>query len=264
MPVPYTSKLEKACHRSGWSLVQPLLSSSYTGFGHGSLRRDTSELDELFAYLRQHRNAEKFCIVGHSTGCQNAVHYLKHASDGDSASKVVAVALQSPVSDREHAMMDGSYVANLDIARKLKSEGREDECMPRSAFWAPITASRYLDLHERGGADDFFSSDFSDDELADRLKHVSEGAAGRRRRVVVAFSGSDEYVPSSVDSRQLTNRLVRALNAGREGGDEGGRNAVAEPLYLPAANHNLSNDEQSLDEFVGAVEKLLSKSVDCS
>jgi hypothetical protein len=44
LPTPYTPKLEKACHNLGWSLVQPILSSSYFGFGNGDLDRDTKEI----------------------------------------------------------------------------------------------------------------------------------------------------------------------------------------------------------------------------
>jgi Protein of unknown function (DUF1749) len=44
LPTPYTQSLEKACHALGWSLVQPIISSSYLGFGNGDLQRDTSEL----------------------------------------------------------------------------------------------------------------------------------------------------------------------------------------------------------------------------
>ena len=47
LPVPYTSLLEDICHEHQWSLVQPILSSSYLGFGNGSLDRDVQELEEL-------------------------------------------------------------------------------------------------------------------------------------------------------------------------------------------------------------------------
>jgi triacylglycerol esterase/lipase EstA (alpha/beta hydrolase family) len=62
----------------GWSLVQPILSSSYLGFGHGSLSRDTDEIVRLMEYLVCHHSAERFALVGHSTGCQNSIHLLKH------------------------------------------------------------------------------------------------------------------------------------------------------------------------------------------
>ena len=51
LPVPYTKQLETACHERGWSLVQPIISSSYLGFGHGSLERDTKEIRYVPTYI---------------------------------------------------------------------------------------------------------------------------------------------------------------------------------------------------------------------
>ena len=78
IPTPYTKPLEKVCHSLGWSLVQPVLSSSYLGFGNSSLKQDAIEIGKLMRYLNHHRNGEKFAIIGHSTGCQDAVYYMKH------------------------------------------------------------------------------------------------------------------------------------------------------------------------------------------
>ena len=78
IPTPYTKLLEERCHSMGWSLVQPILSSSYLGFGHGSLSRDTDEIVRLMEYLVCHHSAERFALVGHSTGCQNSIHLLKY------------------------------------------------------------------------------------------------------------------------------------------------------------------------------------------
>jgi hypothetical protein len=78
IPTPYTKLLETKCHSLGWSLVQPILSSSYLGFGHGSLLRDTEELNLLMEYLACHHSASRFAFVGHSTGCQNSMHLLKY------------------------------------------------------------------------------------------------------------------------------------------------------------------------------------------
>ena len=78
IPTPYAKLLEERCHSMGWSLVQPILSSSYLGFGHGSLSRDTDEIVRLMEYLVCHHSAERFALVGHSTGCQNSIHLLKH------------------------------------------------------------------------------------------------------------------------------------------------------------------------------------------
>lgn len=87
IPVPYTSDLEQECHSLGWSLVQPILSSSYLGFGNGSLERDTEEIGALLNYLVCYHDADNFAFVGHSTGCQNSVHFLKYG-DTDMIEKV--------------------------------------------------------------------------------------------------------------------------------------------------------------------------------
>ena len=125
LPVPYTERLLS----SNYSLVQPIISSSYTGFGHGSLQRDSEELHELVVYLRAHRQAETIAMVGHSTGCQNIVHYLRDHS-------INLAVLQAPVSDREHAATEDGYEEHLKMARSLQAEGKAQEMVPRSAFWA--------------------------------------------------------------------------------------------------------------------------------
>jgi len=38
------------------------------------------------------------------------------------------------------------YETNIAHAKKLEDMGQEEEMMPRSAFWAPITASRFSAL----------------------------------------------------------------------------------------------------------------------
>jgi pimeloyl-ACP methyl ester carboxylesterase len=244
MPTPYTAPLSKACERKGWSLVQPVLSSSYTGFGHGSLERDSQELDELLQYLTTHRSCETVGLVGHSTGCQQTVHYLQHGL-AQNKEKVKVAVLQAPVSDREHAMTEPNYTKHVDLAKGMVAESKGQEMMPRQAFWAPITAQRLLDLHEIGGSDDFFSSDFTDTQLSDRLSHMGANCPS----VMVVWSGSDEYVPTTVDGAALMNRLVAAMNS------SGGQSAKG--LYLAAGNHNLSKGPDDTDTFVEQVCKLL-------
>jgi pimeloyl-ACP methyl ester carboxylesterase len=248
-PVPYTAQLESAIGAIGWSLVQPILSSSYTGFGHGSLDRDVAELDELIDHLVDVRGATRLAMVGHSTGAQDIVHFIRH---GRQADKVVAAALQAPVSDREAATIchdadmdeqdhQHQLNENLAVATRMRDDGRLDELMPRAAFWAPITASRYLDLTVRGGRDDYFSSDYTDAELHERLSHL------QTTRCLFACSGADEYIPKTVDIPLLMERLCRAA---------AGAMAESSPqpgLYLPTGNHNLSSrDGADALSFVAA------------
>jgi pimeloyl-ACP methyl ester carboxylesterase len=253
-PVPYTADLESAIGAIGWSLVQPILSSSYTGFGHGSLDRDVTELDELIDHLVDVRGATRVAMVGHSTGAQDIVHFIRH---GRQADKVVAAALQAPVSDREAATIchdadmdeqdhQHQLNENLAVATRMRDDKRLDELMPRAAFWAPITASRYLDLTVRGGRDDYFSSDYTDTELYERLAHL------QTTRCLFACSGADEYNPKTVDIPLLMERLCRAA---------AGTMAESSPqpgLYLPTGNHNLSSrDGADALSFVAAFVDLL-------
>jgi hypothetical protein len=244
MPTPYATPLTNACELLGWSVVQPVLSSSYTGFGHGSLERDSEELDELVQYLVQHRSCETVCLVGHSTGCQQTVHYLKHGLTANREKVKVAV-MQAPVSDREHAMTEPNYTKYVTLAKAMIAEGKGQEMMPREAFWAPITAQRLLDLHLVGGSDDFFSSDFSDAELTNRLGHMGVHCPAS----LVAWSGSDEFVPATVNGEALMNRLVSAMNS------NGGQ--PAKGLFMPTGNHNLSLGPGDTDTFVAEICKLL-------
>ena len=259
LPVPYTHPLESVLAEKDWSLVQPVLSSSYTGFGHGSLDRDVLELDELLGYLIGQHDSQQIAMVGHSTGTQDIVHYMKHGR-ADLVEKVTCIALQAPVSDREASTVCHdpttspaehlkSLQRNVEIALDMRNGGRGNEMMPRSAFWAPITAERFLDLHERRGRDDYFSSDFSDAELAERLRHI--GSSSSLKSCLVAVSGSDEYVPSTVDSRKLLDRLCAAI-------DDHSETKKAIPLYIPTGNHNLSSrDGRDSLEFLQELQRCL-------
>lgn len=257
MPVPYVGPLESVLVAKDWSLVQPILSSSYTGFGHGSLDRDVQELDQLIDYLVAHRECDTVAMVGHSTGTQDIVHYIKHGRE-DLVKKVSVVALQAPVSDREASTVcppDANKVDHLEglqtnvaTAKAMRASGNGDEMMPRSVFWAPITANRFLDLNEFGGRDDYFSSDFSDQELRERLSHL--GSAESLRTCLVVISGADEYVPSKVDSKTLLHRFCQAID------HEGSAKAI--PLYITTGNHNLSSrDGADSQLFLAELQKHL-------
>jgi pimeloyl-ACP methyl ester carboxylesterase len=281
-PVPYTTALASMCfewneEKGGTpftaSLVQPILSSSYTGFGHGDLDRDVEELDELMDCLIEHRQAESILLLGHSTGCQQIVHFLKQARH---RTRIAAAVLQAPVSDREAATIDPSVSGSsravstvehhaasphlnqlhqfIETATQMKAQGRGSEMMARAAFWAPISANRYYDLMATNGKDDYFSSDFSDEELQDRLSHIAR-LGSTLQRVLVAYSGADEYVPRHIDTPALTQRLCDAMNFLRS---EGRSVDIAQPCHIPNGNHNLSsNDGADADIFVAHVKQLL-------
>ena len=149
-------------------------------------------------------------------------------------------------------MTEPGYKENIQTAKELVAQGKGEEMMPGSAFWAPITANRFLDLQDIGGSDDFFSSDFTDEQMVERLGHVGTNAS---LKVLVACSGSDEYVPKHVSSKALVRRMVDAMN--HKCKDE--TTMVAEELYLESGNHNLSEGDGDGMEFVKRVAELLKR-----
>ncbi|KAK9137185.1 hypothetical protein Sjap_007779 [Stephania japonica] len=263
----YLEPLATALEDEKWSLVQPLLSSSYIGYGTSSLEQhgligkilpqqlvfeifcsmynvvhgvlcgkdsaisldvvaasiylDATELDQLIGYLINKEDSEGVVLLGHSTGCQDIVYYLRKNAACSRA--VRAAILQAPVSDREYRASLPETAAMIDLASTMISEGRGIDLMPREANPdAPITAYRYHSLCAYMGDDDLFSSDLSDDQLRMRLGHMSNIPCQ------VIFSMADEYVPGYVDKKALIKRLCDAMGG-------------AEKVEIEWGNHSLSN-----------------------
>ncbi|KAJ6911737.1 hypothetical protein NC652_022118 [Populus alba x Populus x berolinensis] len=168
----YLEPLAIALDKEKWSLVQLLMSSSYTGYGTSSLKQDASELDQLVSYLINKEDSEGVVLLGHSTGCQDIVHYMR--TNAACSRAVRAAILQAPVSDREYRATLPETASMIDLASTMIAEGRSSELMPKEADpSAPITAYRYHSLCAYMGDDDLFSSDLSDDQLRMRLGHMS-------------------------------------------------------------------------------------------
>ncbi|KAF9604681.1 hypothetical protein IFM89_009117 [Coptis chinensis] len=217
----YLEPLSVALEKEKWSLVQFLLSSSYTGYGTSSLKQDAMELDQLISYLINKEDSEGVVLVGHSTGCQVIVHYM--STNAACSRAVRAAILQAPVSDREYRATLPETASMIDLASTMIGEGRGMDLMPREADpEAPMTAYRYHSLCAYMGDDDMFSSDHSDDQLRTRLGHMSSTPCQ------VIFSMADEYVPEYADKKALVERLCRALGG-------------AEKVEIEWGNHSLSN-----------------------
>ncbi|CAA6669007.1 unnamed protein product [Spirodela intermedia] len=217
----YLESLSVALEKERWSLVQPLLSSSYTGYGISSLKQDSMELDLLISYLINKENSEGVVLLGHSTGCQDIVYYMR--SNSACSRAVRGAILQAPVSDREYRATLPETAAMIDLASTMISENKATDLMPRNADPdAPITAYRYHSLCAYMGDDDMFSSDLTDDQLRLRLGHMANTPCQ------VIFSMADEFVPDYVDKKSLVERLCKALGG-------------AEKVEIEWGNHALSN-----------------------
>uniref|UniRef100_A0A7S4C6B5 AB hydrolase-1 domain-containing protein n=1 Tax=Chrysotila carterae TaxID=13221 RepID=A0A7S4C6B5_CHRCT len=268
---PYVDQLSEACGDQQLSMVQPVLSSSYSGFGCCSLDSDVKQLCELVVYMQKEKGMHEFILVGHSTGCQIAVHFLARAPSALRRTIRGAV-LQAPVSDRESNAADtpsGPQWAShglssqeehdtlLREAQGLVASGRGETLLATKYYGVvPITAARYSSLNARGGTDDYFSSDYSDSELQRRLRHLSTN--GQRMgtglsvsavaehpglAVLFALSGDDEYVPRSTSAHLLGQRFAAAASTDGEG---------SSAIVLNGANHNLSEPQGVSAAFVEA------------
>ena len=127
----YVEELAAECDRKGWAFVQPVIRSSYAGYGCSSLANDVADLTDLCTYLMATHDAAAFAVVGHSTGCQDIVQLLATAPTAV-RERIRAVVLQAPVSDREAASLEGepTAAARLVHAQQLVAEGRPEALLP--------------------------------------------------------------------------------------------------------------------------------------
>lgn len=202
LTVPYVPRLAAAVTAASggrWSLVQALITSSYSGWGTGSLARDVRELQLLVRYLRQQCHYRLIVLMGHLTGCQDSMRYITTVGDVDAA------VLQAPVSDSEGFALQFASRAEFDeMLATVKTEyidaGRANEILPqrfRDKFWGcPMSAYRYHSLASARGDDDYFSSYLTADDHAQTFGKVAT-------RLLVLYGEKDEFVPASVDKSRL-------------------------------------------------------------
>ncbi|CDP11057.1 unnamed protein product [Coffea canephora] len=90
---------------------------------------------------------------------------------------------------------------------------------------------RYRSLCAYNGDDDLFSSDLSEEQLRQRLGHMSHTPCQCHyniRVLQIIFSKADECVPEYVDKKAFVERLCRVMNG-------------AEKVEIEWGNHALSN-----------------------
>jgi pimeloyl-ACP methyl ester carboxylesterase len=228
---------------SRWSLVEVSLSSSLHGWGTGSIMRDAEELGECVSYFRRvYQTDNKIVVMGHSTGCQDAMQYI---SGSVARPPVDGVILQAPVSDREaleEGVPENDRKKIIEIAQTYAvRNGQPEQVLPRDLGCGifgktPVTAYRWLSLlsPQKDGDDDYFSSDLPD--------AVLETTFGKFNiPLLILCSGRDEYVPPHVELPGLLEKWSAMVEKG------GGRVDRENGGIIEGATHNL---EQNTDEVV--------------
>lgn len=197
--------------------------------------------------------------MGHSTGCQDVIHYL--VGPGAASRPAIAGAIiQASVSDREAMvdMMPEVYDEAVKVAKGMVREGKGEEVVPFSVTGSfldtPICARRWLSLAspEKDGEDDLFSSDLQDEQLQKTF-----GKLPARTPLCVLFSEGDEYVPDTVDIEAMVKKWMGFVKRGGGVVDEKHSGLVKD------ATHNLKGNPDTVVQdlfkrvvgFIGTLEK---------
>ena len=213
MSLSYLPRLAEAladadARRRTFRLCQPVLSSSYLGFGVSSLRRDCEELDDVIRGVgpapgrRQRRHPRR---AQHGVPGRGRVLRARRAR--------LPPPRDHPPGARERPRGDGdgrrrgrdrSRVRDGGVARR---RGARRPPMPRGAGASPAHHRRAVREPERRmGEDDMFSSDLTDAELEAKLRASPSSASRDARRL----AGDQHVPPRQKRLRRAEARLFRA------------------------------------------------------
>ncbi|CAG8948502.1 unnamed protein product [Penicillium salamii] len=217
--VPYVSKLAKALENTEWSVFSVLLSSSYGGWGVGSLDRDVEELGQCVRFIRDLKASRqpgaptkggKIAVMGHSTGSQDVLHYLYSPNPVPEREfnlglkhivrpELDGAILQAPASDREglQAIIDSSdqpdeirkvYDQLVGFAKKQPyTEDQGDSILPMNLTAklsyppdTPLSARRFLSLVSPESPEHPSDDDVFSSDLTDKRLQETFGMIGTR------------------------------------------------------------------------------------
>jgi len=239
MFAPYVEELVRVLPEStGWSVVQPLLSSSHSGWGMGSVSQDAKEIDQLVSILSNSYGCKEVILLGHSTGCQDAVMYAQRYM-GRHGVVLKGVVLQGPVSDREFFkgyLEETKHDGLIELSRDMVEAGRGEDVAFVFREWntvVPVSARRWLSLADVGGEDDMFSSDFSNQELADILDCL------QNVETLVLMGGADECVKPGLAAAEMGQRLKDAIGS-----------SSAKVCVIEGGSHDLSKHAKEAAEII--------------
>jgi len=245
-----------------WSLAQVVLSSSNHGWGHGSLDQDVEEMEKAIHYFKTLKPGGKIVLMGHSTGCQDGIHYVLSVQAKNSEDlfypPVDGLILQAPVSDREaivSSTLAEVYKSTNELAQSWIDDGRGDDCLPfgvtRDILGScPVSAKRWISLAspDGKGQDDYFSSDLDDATLRSTFGRLGE----KKTPLLILFSGSDESVPESVNKEKLLKRWIGFVHEG------GGVVDESSAVPVKGATHSLNGcPDEVVQDLCGRVVKFL-------
>lgn len=206
MSLHYTDGLVHSLQPHGWSVIMPVLSSSWNAYGTSSLHSDAQELSELLKYINKHYDINEILLMGHSTGAQivtwfTAYEYEKENSELKNLVKLRGVILQAPASDRQYlesVMGDIEMQKWCQIAKERmgqdKIDNKQHGWMPRESYSFPITPYRFLSLTVKGGDDDLFTPTIKKGTKKE-IQSIHSISKLIRIPIAVYISEKDQYIP---------------------------------------------------------------------
>ena len=238
LSLPYAEKLSWALQSQPqpYSLIQPLFRSSNLQYGWHTIDDDVEDLQRLIDYLLANRdNLESIVLMGHSTGCQDIIHYLRQKKRSDRITRVI---LQGPVSDRQYLCRLRSTEDQMKYC--LNYRGNIRDWLPRDIHDPPLTIQRCLSFNQANSIEDLFSSDLTDEQV-EGIYHSIETP------IAWICSREDEYVPD--DIKQDVQDFIQNRLAKRTRGTF---------LLLDKADHAVTNQQEQAKMIEHIVELLSS------
>ncbi|KAF3013800.1 hypothetical protein E8E14_011494 [Neopestalotiopsis sp. 37M] len=203
--VPYPRAIAKALESRpelDFSVFEFRLKSSFGGFGFVRLADDVADISALVKYLRG-IGKEKVVLIGHSTGCQDIMEYTSPAYPD--LAEVEALILQAPVADRgAFEMVLGRQLLDesVRVAKDLIDAGNGSAIVPikeTQNIFGVVSAQRWYALAAADGEDNYFSPDLTDAVAGPYWSRI-------KKPLLILQSGSDEYMPPSVDKMGLVEK----------------------------------------------------------
>ena len=161
--------------------------------------------------------------------------------------------IQAPASDRENInlLMDKEvFHKSCESAQKMINDGFGNNILPAQEingfFECPVSARRWISIASpnHDGDDDYFSSDLTDQQLIKTF-----GALPATSPLCILFSGSDEYVPKSVNKEEVLKRWIGFVKKGKGTVDEENSG------IMEGASHNLAGNDKVVVQ--GLVKRVL-------
>jgi pimeloyl-ACP methyl ester carboxylesterase len=219
--LPYVDELNSSCQKNGYTLIQLIMRSSYSGFGVGSLANDAEDLQSLIAKLIE-QGISSIHLVGHSTGCQDIIWLLRTFD----SPVIKTITLQGPVSDADYISSHHKHLVDCFHDLNCKTE---DEILPFTLFGAPVSSYRFKSLAIHGYDDDMFSY----------KSPLKEKILPANKPALVVMSGRDQFVPENTSKHALLDEFN-----------------CENKLMLEFADHFIS-DEQSQHKFTNYLFKFI-------